>query len=465
MSNYLRKIFSSISVKLFVCFWLIAFGSILTTHFISININQDSKRIELHKGDMRKLHNIQRKLENRVLTNTEQFFSRLPHRVNKNTILKRLSSNEILTPKNSKIKPDLISFLTKNSLGKLVTIKYKSNRITGPRLIKINQENYQMFIVAPDKNFVWGMYLKRLPTWLLILIPLIMSITLCWLLARSLTRPILDMKKVSTELGNGKLSMRVIKAAKRKDELGDLAYSFNLMAEKLEQNLSAHQRLLADVSHELRSPLTRMQIALGLIQKSPDDSERRDKHLTRVETEIQRLDSMIADVLALSKLENTMPTLKLEALNFTALLHQTVQDSQYLANEKQINIQLEGPQELPLLLDRQLIMSALSNIINNSIKYSPTDRIISVQCTLAKNEVVISIADQGDGVPEDKLQNLFKPFYRVSDARDRKSGGTGLGLAIAQQAITAHNGKINAQNNEQGGLTVKIYLPLSSQGK
>ena len=457
MINSVRSILSSISVKLFVCFWLIALTSILTTHFISINFNKDSKKIELHQGDIRNLNHIEQKIKKRHLTSTEQFFEHIPSRSKKTIVLKHLSSNTLLIPKNSRLKPDLLGYLTKNSLGKLVSIKYKNLRITGPKLLKINQESYQIYLIAPDKNIIWGF--KRLPAWLLILISLIISTVLCGFLARSLTRPILDMKNVSSELGNGKLSMRVIKAAKRQDELGDLAKSFNTMAEKLEQNLSAHQRLLADVSHELRSPLTRMQIALGLIQKSPDDIEKRTKHLHRCESEIQRLDNMIADVLALSRLENTMPVLKLSNVNLKQFLQATVQDSQFIANEKSITIELTVTTGVMLSIDVKLITSALSNIINNSIKYTPESSVISVACKAVKEDILISISDQGEGVPENKLDNLFKPFYRVSESRERESGGTGLGLAIAQQAISAHNGKIDAQNNSSGGLRVNIYLP------
>ena len=283
-------------------------------------------------------------------------------------------------------------------------------------------------------------------------------------MARALSKPILAIERAATEIGNGKLDTRIDNAHKRKDELGSLAASFNTMADKLSHNLTANQRLLADVSHELRSPMTRLQLAVGLAQQSINNPELQQKHLARCELEVTRLDEMISDVLSLSQLENTFQKINFQTVCLDALLADICQDCQYLADEKSILITTNDFFSLNLLADQNLLSSAFSNVIINAIKYTPkSSEVVISMYRLIHNQqdsLNIVISDNGSGVPESTIEKLFQPFYRVDEARDRNSGGTGLGLAIAQQAVLAHNGQIKAKNKEDGGLSVTITLPI-----
>ena len=245
--------------------------------------------------------------------------------------------------------------------------------------------------------------------------------------------------------------------------MGALATSFNQMAEKLEQNLNAQQRLLGDVSHELRSPLTRLQMALGLAQEPLLSEQSRIQYLQRCELEIGRLDNMIGDVLALSRLENIMQSLQLNTFNFSLLLSNIVEDEQFIANEKSILITVAPHSSIKISADSSLLSSAISNIVGNAVKYSPENSTISITLTQLKEELILTVSDAGMGVPEQAITQLFEPFYRVNTARDRQTGGTGLGLAIAKQAILAHQGCIFAKNNSaSSGLTITVTLPLKT---
>ena len=266
-------------------------------------------------------------------------------------------------------------------------------------------------------------------------------------------------KKATTKLGQGDFATRVEGVTKRNDELGQLANSFNEMADQLQQNQSAQQRLLGDVSHELRSPLTRLQMALGLAQQALTTEQAREQYLQRCQREIERLDQMIEHVLVLSRLENTIQTIEYQQVYITSLVQDVINDEQFVADKKSIHIELDCTENISMLADQTLLVSAISNVLSNAVKYSPEQSTITVTISKNKHDICLTISDQGDGVPEQALAQLFKPFYRVNLARDRHTGGTGLGLAIAKQAIVAHRGKIFAKNNPTKGLSVTIQIP------
>jgi two-component system sensor histidine kinase CpxA len=268
------------------------------------------------------------------------------------------------------------------------------------------------------------------------------------------------MQKAAARLGDGEFSARIPLIAQRNDEIGACAVSFNLMAEKLEQNIASHQRLMADVSHELRSPMTRLQIALGLAQQDNISEALLHKHLQRCELEVARLDEMIANVLTLSRMENTISQMELMSVDLKQLLTLCIEDAQYIANEKSITITFDCQGTSLLQADPNLLSSAINNILINAIKYSHTNDQLKVHLIKTSSHFIINIIDTGIGVPADDLPKLFEPFYRVAQSRDRATGGTGLGMAIAKQAIVAHNGNISAENNSENGLTVTIELPL-----
>jgi two-component system sensor histidine kinase CpxA len=290
---------------------------------------------------------------------------------------------------------------------------------------------------------------------------LAISFLSCWLLAKSFTNPLIAIQKASDDIGQGKLATRIKKFDRRSDEFGALARSFNQMAEQLESNISSHQRLLGDVSHELRSPLTRLQLAVALAEKNIGHADEQQKHLARCELEVDRLDEMIADVLTLSRLEHSQNAFIADEVELNHLVKEVVNDSQYFANSKNVTIALKNEANCSLFVDVKLLTSAISNVLNNAVKYSPKDNVVTVTLSQSlKEQIILTVSDHGPGVPDDMITELFSPFFRVADGRERSSGGTGLGLAIAQQAIHLHQGEIFAENREPHGLKVTIKLPL-----
>lgn len=472
MIKKIKTLLSSIKVKLFCWFWLIAILSILTTRFIITQLSNDILTLAPHEGDRGHLHNISRRviraqpadildfLEN--FHRKGRFKMKRPFGTPPELWIKEMTSGELLTSSANHL-PALKNYLSGKNFTELKTYQFPELRLTGPQKISLNNKDYQFFVAVKEnrKHFTM-LFFSQLPPWVRITLPLVISFIFCWLLARNLSKPLLSMRNVANRLGDGDLSVRVNDAAKRNDELGSLAKSFNQMAQKLELSLQAQKRLLGDVSHELRSPMTRLQIALGLAQKSSKDPANLNKHLQRCETEVHRLDQMIADVLALSRLENALHQLHFAKLDLVGLLDILLQDAQFTADEKSIKLQVETEKNSPLKADSQLIASAISNVLGNAVKYSPKGSSINVKLKHQGKSCVLSIADTGPGVPEHALEQLFDPFYRVAEARDRQTGGTGLGLAIAKQAILAHQGQISAKNNDSGGLTVTIQLPLDN---
>jgi two-component system sensor histidine kinase CpxA len=465
MINKISRSFSSIGFKIFLSFWLFALSTIIATRFISAQMAESSIVVAANHIDQQKLNRLAKRIEidNISALNILQNRRKKPH---EEIIIKDINSGEVTSDKKRFLR-ELVDYLEINSFSTMTSIQFPQARITGPKNITLDDKEVQLYLVTRGKSRHFDSFIMQLPNWLKLAIPIFVSSLLAWLLARTLSKPILAIKRAATDIGNGKLDARVENAHKRKDELGSLATSFNTMAEKLSQNLTANQRLLADVSHELRSPMTRLQLAVGLAQQSINNPELQKKHLSRCELEVTRLDEMISDVLSLSRLENTFQKVNFQTVCLDTLLADICQDCQYLADEKNILITTNDFFTLNLLADQNLLSSALSNVIINAIKYSPksSEVTISMHSTThnQQNSIDIIISDNGNGVPQDSIEKLFQPFYRVDEARDRNSGGTGLGLAIAQQAVLAHNGEIKAKNKVNGGLSVTITLPISTK--
>ncbi|WP_448547350.1 ATP-binding protein [Thalassotalea fusca] len=459
MLSHAFKPFRRIGFKLFLGFWIIATVSIAATRIISAQLEQESVILPPLPFEMERLKKIAKRIEKRPDITAQQLVSISMRKHGTNLIVKQVGTNKVIKPQR-RLPRHLINYIEKNTFSTLTTIQFPYARITGPLLVELEHEPYQIYLTARGHPPHISSLVLQLPAWARVIIPLIVSLVLSWLLARSLSRPIKAMQQAAAKFGDGDLSSRVDAAFIRKDELGELAHSFNQMALKLEKNISAHQRLLGDVSHELRSPMTRLQIALGLAQKSQLDPKALTDYLNRCEKEVSRLDEMIADVLSLSRLENTINHSHKEKEDLCAVIRHCVDDCQFIGQEKQISIQANLPDTLVTVFDVQLIASAISNIITNAIKYSPPQTTVRITLTTVQDSIIIEITDEGTGVPESSLAQLFEPFYRVAEARDRDTGGTGLGLAIAKQAVIAHDGTISARNNDGNGLTITLTLPI-----
>lgn len=469
ITTKIKALLSSFTIKLFVWFWLIAIISIVSTRFISQQLSTEAfgevVSQALDQNELRQLRSMAKRIERSNLTSIDELLKSQQKRITQspfNLWFKSTDGNQQITsllPLQPKHQQVLTNHLRTQVFTQPQTSILAHTRLIGPVVIEINAQPYQFFISRKQHPRRFGQIVQALPYWVRIAIPALISFILCLLLAHTFSKPMRLIKKATTKLGQGDFATRVEGVTKRNDELGQLANSFNEMAEQLQQNQSAQQRLLGDVSHELRSPLTRLQMALGLAQQTLTTEQAREQYLQRCQREIERLDQMIEHVLVLSRLENTIQTIEYQQVNITSLMKDVITDEQFIADKKSIHIELDYTDNISMLADQTLLGSAISNVLSNAVKYSPEQSTITVTLSKNKHDISLTISDQGDGVPEQALAQLFKPFYRVNLARDRNTGGTGLGLAIAKQAIVAHRGKIFAKNNPTKGLSVTIQIP------
>ncbi len=286
----------------------------------------------------------------------------------------------------------------------------------------------------------------------------------CYGLARYLTAPLVKLRGAARKLAQGELDSRVgASVGKRADEYGELAQDFDLMADRIQQLVVSQRRLLGDISHELRSPLSRLNVALELARKSA--SAETAGYLNRIEIEAERMNQLIGQLLTLSRLESQDPKVQGSRLDLDEIVHSVVADADFEAAGQKRCVRLVSARRCQVHGSAELIRSAIENVVRNAIRYAPENSTVEVSLDEerrgANGGAVIRIRDHGPGVPETSLEHIFEPFYRVGDARDRQSGGTGLGLAIAGRAVRLHGGSICARNAPTGGLLVEIRLPAA----
>lgn len=280
----------------------------------------------------------------------------------------------------------------------------------------------------------------------------------CYGLARYLSSPIIKLRQATQKLAAGDLHTRVgQKIGKRGDELSRLAGDFDEMAERIETLITSEKRLTQDISHELRSPLARLNVALEIARNRADAESK--PLLDRIESESNRLNEMLSRLLTLSKLETGSGSFEKQPLNLTKLTEQVVADADFEAQAAERAVKIVARDDLKVFGNETLLRSAIENVLRNAVKYTAEKTTVEVSLVRDNRDAVISIRDFGPGVPEDELEKLFRPFYRLQTARDRKSGGIGLGLAIAERAVNTHNGEISARNTGDG-LKVEIMLPV-----
>lgn len=283
---------------------------------------------------------------------------------------------------------------------------------------------------------------------------------ICYLLSWRITAPIRKLRLAVQQLANGDLSARTgIISNHQGDEITDLGGDFDRMAERIESLLLSQKQLVRDISHELRSPLARLQIALGLARKSAVPAT--DQALDRIEREAERLNGMIGELLTLSLLENGSSLTHLETIDLHALLNDVVQDADFEAAGNGRQVRLSAQSNLLVTGNRDLVRRAIENVVRNGLCYTAEGSVVEVLLEQnAEDMAVITVRDHGPGVPETMLEAIFQPFYRVEEARDRQSGGTGIGLSITARSAKMHGGAVTAANNPAGGLEVTIQLPL-----
>ena len=285
-----------------------------------------------------------------------------------------------------------------------------------------------------------------------------------YIIFRYTTIPLRRLRKVTQQLAGGDLSARVGEGlVNRKNEVVELGRDVDRMAERIESLVGAQQRLIRDVSHELRSPLARLNVALELARQSAGPTHAAP--FDRIERESERLNELIGQLLMLTKLESESGMAERVDVDIASLIEEIAQDVDFEARSNDCRVTAAAGKPLQLKGNRELLRQALENLVRNAVRYTAPGT--AVEISLRKKEsgglgrAHIEVRDQGPGVPEAELQNIFRPFYRVNDARERQSGGAGVGLAISDRAVRLHGGSLRAFNAPGGGLIMELELPLT----
>jgi signal transduction histidine kinase len=281
---------------------------------------------------------------------------------------------------------------------------------------------------------------------------------ICYLLTRYLTRPILRLRAATRMLAAGDLSARAgPEMEKRRDELGDLVRDFNLMAGRIEALLTSHRQLISDISHELRSPLARLSVALELArQRAGSDAA---GPLDRIEREAERLNELIGRLLTLARMQGAVEPPERAPVRLDELVREVAADAAFEAQQHGAGVRVLATCDCVTQGSPELLRSAVENVVRNAVRYTARGTDVEIALAAPNGTVEISVRDHGPGVPDSELANIFRPFYRIASARDRQSGGTGLGLAIAERVVRLHGGSVRAANAADGGLQVDIRLP------
>ncbi len=287
------------------------------------------------------------------------------------------------------------------------------------------------------------------PYYLLVLLAVAL---LCYMLATNLATPLRVLGQAVERFGKGNLSARV--NSRRQDEIGELSRAFDQMADRIQTLLTAERRLLQDISHELRSPLARLNFAVELVRTADD----REGAVARLKKEIDRLTHLVGSLLQVTRVEGDPASLNQEVFSLNELLRELAADGAIEAEVRGCRLVVKEEEQILVRADHELLRRAVENILRNAIRHAPEATAVEIALDCQPSTVSVSIRDCGPGVPEEMLSSIFKPFFRVDGARDRASGGAGLGLAIAQSAITLHRGNLSAVNMHPG-LLVRIELP------
>jgi two-component system sensor histidine kinase CpxA len=311
--------------------------------------------------------------------------------------------------------------------------------------------------VLPLQGF-WSWSGLRTPV-LRLTIALLSGGIFCLMLARHIAAPIRALQTVAGRIADGDLSVRTTPAiSARNDELADLARDFDRMADCVQSLVQKQQELLGDISHELRSPLTRLNVSLELLRRGEADA------IQRMQADLNRLDALIGQILTLTRLQADGAHYVETMVNLRTILESVAEDARFEGKEQEKSVVIAHADDCWLKGDPALLRSCVENVVRNAVRHTKTQTDVVLQLNVSAvddlSSARILVADYGDGVPPESLPRLFEPFYHVSESRDRLSGGSGLGLSIAQRIVLLHGGSISAHNREGGGLEMEICFPI-----
>lgn len=354
-----------------------------------------------------------------------------------------------------------LDYFLRESMSEPGSRNFRPQR-AAPQIVGADGSTYTVLLVPRRPSLFGALSLPGISL-MILCIALVVSAFASWWLAQHLSAPIRRIQEGARALASENLDARGGKGLRvsagfedRKDELAVLARDFDAMADGLIANRAAVTRLLRDISHELRSPLARMRLAVGLARQPSGDPERQ---LDRLEREIERLDDLIGQVLSLARLNGTDAPIEREPFDMDELIQEVVHDANFEGAVKGCKVSITGAAGPWVNGNRELLRSAIENVLRNAVRYSPPGAAVEVAVEGGSGGLAVTIRDRGPGVPPGDLERIFEPFFRVAESRDRDSGGEGVGLAITSQVMRAHGGSAKAANRGDGGLEVRLGLP------
>jgi signal transduction histidine kinase len=282
------------------------------------------------------------------------------------------------------------------------------------------------------------------------------GVVFSFFMSRYLTKPLAKLGEAAAKIAEGRLDTRVDPSLRRRrDEIADLARNFDGMAERIEALVTGQRRLLGDVSHELRSPLSRLTVALGLVKQGP--AEEAAESLERIGLEARRLDTLIGQLLALTRIDSGVDRGSPAPFDLTDLVQEVANDGNFEARARNRSVVIQQADACTMNGFEELLRSAVENVVRNAIRHTAEGTPVEISLEKADSRVRLRVQDHGPGVPESMLSEIFQPFRRVANGN---SDGAGLGLAIAERAVNVHGGTIRAMNAPKGGLIIEIDLEI-----
>lgn len=458
--------FRSLYGRIFISFWLATILMVSTAIWLGIYLSQSYEIESTTQRGMVRLEKAAARLHNFEARITEQNLAKSLEKIGRRTrsiiMLVEPKSQTFIYGFPPHMRFDKEPFLKMVSQSHPLRIRSGQGVFDGPINVILNQKTYKMFVGKPFPPGLLRRFHRRYPG-VIIATAVFVSGLLCAWFTWSLLRPIGQLQQASRKISEGDLSARVGNAALRSDEIGQLGKDFNRMSEQIEKLMQSQKRLLADISHELRSPLARLQLAIGIAQQQDkeDISQVSERQLQRIETEAHRIEKMLEQVLKLARLEAAQLAPEKVRFNLKELVYELINNAQFEAQSEGKSVTNDLPEtEINITGDASLVSSAVENVLRNAVKYC--NQHVDVNMKLTEGSVELLISDDGPGIEASQMEDIFVPFYRISQSRNRKTGGVGLGLAIAQQAIHAHDGEIKLKTNTKGGLDVLIILPIMS---
>ncbi|WP_306523618.1 ATP-binding protein [Rheinheimera sp.] len=439
-----------LAVRIFAWFWLVVLLTMGAAWLLARGLSDNTEIRRLPHDAAHQLEPLFKSLQR--ADSIEDLSRRINRRDRNRWLVVDPQTNQVL---NSEILPRNFDqhWLTELSqLDKPRLLLHRNTLLAGPFLVNFKGTPLALYQQRARPQSP-GLDLMALPQYLLPLLLLLVSALASIVLALSITKPLRLLKQKNLDFAAGDLQARVKAPARRADEIGELSRGFNLMASKISDLLQNQQRLLRDVSHELRSPLTRAQLAIALEQRQGGGQQ-----LPRLQQELERIDELLDELLTFSRLDAGQYQLQWQELDLVELIEEIFEVNQLDAEQKQLKLTLHAPPRCLLQCDSRLIGRAIENVLRNAIKYSPNGAAIMFSLQQDAEQARLQICDQGPGIPPDCLEQIFAPFYRVSDSRNSATGGTGLGLAIAAQAARQHGGFISASLPAAGGLCIELTL-------